>query len=106
MYIYPSNLRAKPMLWLWELRDLAIIVAMAILAVLSLSQIGFTTPAVIAVVYAFLTIRFEDYSIMDFLKNACRFFLLVQQIFKWRCGACSSQTPGIISRKRKNQHAS
>ena len=25
MYIYPDNLRAKPKLWLWELRDVAII---------------------------------------------------------------------------------
>lgn len=25
MYIYPENLKAKPMLWLWLLRDIAII---------------------------------------------------------------------------------
>ena len=25
MYIYPDNLRAKPTLWLWELRDLGVI---------------------------------------------------------------------------------
>ena len=25
MYIYPENLKAKAMLWLWELRDIAII---------------------------------------------------------------------------------
>ena len=25
MYIYPNNLKAKPKLWLWELRDIAII---------------------------------------------------------------------------------
>ena len=25
MYIYPDNLKSKAVLWLWELRDLAII---------------------------------------------------------------------------------
>ena len=64
VYIYPSNLRAKPMLWLWELRDLFILVASAIIAVLSVSQIGFTPPIIFTAVYAFLTIRFEDYSII------------------------------------------
>ena len=24
MFIYPENLKAKPMLWLWELRDIGI----------------------------------------------------------------------------------
>ncbi|GHU80329.1 hypothetical protein FACS1894191_5390 [Clostridia bacterium] len=105
MYIYPSNLRAKPMLWLWELRDLFILVAAAILAVLSVSQLGFTPPIIFVAVYAFLTIRFEDFSIMDFLTNACKFFLLKQQIFRWRCGDCLSQSSGNNTRKRRNQHA-
>lgn len=101
MYIYPSNLRAKPMMWLWELRDLAILVVAAIIAVLSVTQLGFMPPAVFVAVYAFLTIRFEDYSIMDFLTNACKFFLLRQQQFKWRCGECPSRTSGVVSRIRK-----
>lgn len=104
MYIYPSNLRAKPMLWLWELRDLFILVAAAILAVLSVSQLGFTPPIIFVAVYAFLTIRFEDYCIMDFLVNACRFFLLGQQIFQWRWESCSLKDSGRSSRKTKNQH--
>lgn len=99
MYIYPSNLRAKPMLWLWELRDLFVLVALAIIAVLSVSQLGFTPPIIFTAVYAFLTIRFEDYSIMDFLTNACKFFLLRQQKYSWRCGECLSQTSG----NRKNR---
>ena len=104
MYIYPSNLRAKPMMWLWELRDLFILVAAAIIAVLSVSQLGFTPPIIFVAVYAFLTIRFEDYSIMDFLTNAFKFFMFKQRVYKWRCGECHLQTSGRISRKRKNQH--
>ena len=103
MYIYPANLRAKPMLFLWELRDLAIILGAAIIAVLSVSQLGFTPPVFTVAVFAFLTIRFEDYSIMDFLSNACKFFLFRQQIFRWRCGECSSQTSKKIGGRRKNQ---
>lgn len=105
MYIYPSNLRAKPMMWLWELRDLVIIVGSAILAVLSVSQLGFTPPIIFVAVYAFLTVRFEDYSIMDFLVNACKFFLFKQQLFRWRCGECFLKDSKKKSRKRKNQHA-
>jgi len=105
MYIYPSNLRAKPMMWLWELRDLFILVAAAIIAVLSVSQLGFTPPIIFVAVYAFLTIRFEDYSIMDFLTNACKFFLFKQRVYRWRYGECSLQNSGKISRKRKSQRA-
>jgi hypothetical protein len=93
------------MLFLWELRDLAIILGTAILAVLAVSQMGFTPPVFIVAVYAFLTIRFEDYSIMDFLSNACKFFLFRQQIFFWRCGECSLQSSGKSTRKRKSQPA-
>ena len=34
MYIYPENLKAKPMLWLWLLRDIAIIGVAALISVL------------------------------------------------------------------------
>jgi hypothetical protein len=105
MYIYPANLQAKPMLFLWELRNLAVILGTAILAVLSVSQLGFTPPVFIVAIYAFLTIRFEDYSIMDFLMNACKFFLFRQQIFMWRFGECFLQGSGQNARKRRNQPA-
>ena len=89
------------MLWLWELRDLFILVAAAIIAVLSVPQLGFTPPIIFVAVYAFLTIRFEDYSIMDFLTNACKLFLFKQRVYRWRCGECSQQNSG----KRKSQRA-
>ena len=37
MYIYPENLKAKPMLWLWLLRDIAIIGVAALISVLKCS---------------------------------------------------------------------
>ena len=62
VYIYPENLKAKAMLWLWELKDVAVIVA---------------------ALYAFLTIRVEDYSVLDFLRFAAQFLILKQQYYVW-----------------------
>lgn len=42
------------------------------------------------VVYAFLSIRLEDTSILDFLRYAIRYFLLGQQTYAW--GLCNPST--------------
>ncbi|MDD3228792.1 MAG: hypothetical protein PHE09_06190 [Oscillospiraceae bacterium] len=84
MYIYPDNLRAKATLWLWQLRDIGVIGVGALLSVLALTQLGFVPPIVATAVYAFLTIRFEDTSILDFICYACAFFIGKQQIYEWR----------------------
>ena len=41
-------------------------------------------PLVCAAVYAFLSIRTEDASILDFLRYAARFLFLQPQRFDWR----------------------
>ena len=64
IYIYPENLRAKAMLWLWPLRDVAIIGTGFILSVLALAQSGFLPPLVATFLFAFLSIRVEDASIL------------------------------------------
>ena len=84
MYIYPENLKAAPTLFLWRLKDLAVIGIGALISVLALSQIGLTIPIVITLAYAFLAIRFEDTSILDFLKFPVRYFFVEQQEFRWR----------------------
>lgn len=84
MYIYPENLKAAPTLFLWRLKDLAVIGIGALISVLALSQIGLTIPIVITLAYAFLAIRFDDTSILDFLKYAVRYFFVEQQEFRWR----------------------
>lgn len=85
MYLYPDNLKAKATMWLWQLRDLAVIGIGAILSVLALVQTGIVVPALVTAVFAFLTIRFEDTSILDFISYACAFFF-TQQFFEWRFG--------------------
>lgn len=84
MYIYPDHLKAKPTLWLWQLRDIGIIGVCALLSILAVTQAGFFIPCAATGVYAFLTIRFEDTSILDFIRYACGYFFVCQQFFEWR----------------------
>ena len=84
MYMYPDNLKAKATLWLWELKDIGIIGVGLLISVFVISQTGIMVPIAITAVYAFLAIRFEDTSIMDFIRYACAFFILKQQTYDWR----------------------
>ena len=84
MYMYPDNLKAKATLWLWELKDIGIIGVGLLISVFALSQTGMLVPIVITAVYAFLAIRFEDTSILDFIRYACAFFILKPQMYEWR----------------------
>lgn len=86
MYIYPDNLKSKATLWLWQLKDIGIIGVCALVSLLAVTQAGFFLPIVLTGVYAFLTIRFEDSSVLDFIRYACAYFFLRQQFFEWRCG--------------------
>ncbi len=84
MYMYPDNLKAKATLWLWELRDIGVIGVGLLVSVFALSQLGIMVPTVVTAVYAFLSIRFEDTSILDFIRYASAFFIFKQQIYEWR----------------------
>ena len=75
MYIYPDNLSAKATLWLWELRDIGIIGVGLLLSVLALTQTGIALPLVLTAVFAFLTIRHEGTSILDFIRYAAAFLI-------------------------------
>lgn len=44
MFIYPDNLKAKATLWLWELRDVAIIGVGFLFSVLAIAQTGILLP--------------------------------------------------------------
>lgn len=74
MYLYPENLTARPMLWLWTLRDVAFIDSGLLLSVLALTQVGSIAPLVVTAVLAFLCIRHGGVSMLDFLRYAAAFF--------------------------------
>ena len=84
IYIYPNNLKAKPTMWLWALRDVVVICVCLVLSVLALVVLGLVPPLIATVLYAFLSIRLEDSSILDFLRYAMCFLFLKQQYYEWR----------------------
>ena len=83
LYIYPDNLKSKAMLWLWELRDIGIVGIGCLISVFALAQLGLILPIVFTAAYAFLSIRIEDTSILDFIRYALQFFVLRQQTYDW-----------------------
>ena len=83
-YIYPQNLRAKANLWLWNLRDFLIMGIAALLSVVILVQTHIFIPAAATLLYAFLSIRLDDTTIIDYLRYAVKFFISTQQYFEWR----------------------
>lgn len=80
MYIYPDNLAAKATLWLWELKDLAIIGIGFLIGIFSLVRTGALLPLALVVAYGFLSIRFDNTSILDFIRYAAAYFLHASNI--------------------------
>ena len=83
-YIYPQNLKAQARLWLWNLRDIAVLGIALLISLLALSQLRFVLPLSLTVCYGFLTMRFDDTSVMDYIKRGLRYFVTTQQFFTWR----------------------
>jgi hypothetical protein len=84
MYIYPDNLKSKAVMWLWELRDIGIIIIGALISIVALTKTGIMLPMAITAGYGILTIRVDDLSIMMFLQNAWQYFIGRQQTYEWR----------------------
>ena len=60
MYIYPDNLKAKATMWLWELKDLAVIGILVLISVFGFAYAKLWFPLIFAGVYAFLTIQVNN----------------------------------------------
>ena len=83
-YIYPQNLKSQAKLWLWNLRDIAIIGVSMLISVLALTQIKLFLPMAVTLAFAFLTIRMDDMSVLDFIIRAVKYFLTTQQYYEWK----------------------
>lgn len=83
-YIYPQNLKAQAQLWLWRLKDLVVLGAALLVSVLALSQLRFFLPLALTMVFAFLTMRFDDNSILNYIRRAERYFITTQQFYIWK----------------------
>lgn len=83
-YAYPDNLCARPILWFWELRHITILGVCLLLSALAFAQIGTLLPLVLSALFAFLTIRLEEMTILEYICFSVRFFITGQQLFLWR----------------------
>ena len=83
-FIYPQDLKAKANMWLWNLKDFAIIGIGALLSAVLLIYFRKVLPLGIVAIYAFMTIRLDDTTVMDYIQYAVRYFITTQQYFEWR----------------------
>ena len=83
-YIYPKNLKARANLWLWSLKDFAILALLALFAIALYAAAEWIAPMAIALCFAVLTIRKDEMTVLEYLKYATRYFVTDQQYYKWR----------------------
>ena len=83
-YIYPQNMRTQAKLWFWNLKDVIILAIALTISVVSWAKLGFILPAALTLGYAFLSIRMDEYSVLDFIRRAGRYFVSTQQYFEWK----------------------
>ena len=69
-YIYPQNMRTQAKLWFWNLKDVIILAIALTISVVSWAKLGFILPAALTLGYAFLSIRMDGYSVLDFIRRA------------------------------------
>ena len=83
-FIYPQNMKAKANMWLWDLKDFAIIGIGTLLSAVFLIYLHKVLLLGIVAVYAFMTIRLDETTVMDYIKYAVRYFITTQQYYEWR----------------------
>ena len=77
-------MRASATLWLWSLKDFAVIVVGALFSAMVLATTRKLIPAVLTAAFAFLSIRSDETTILDFIKYAVRYFISTQQVYYWK----------------------
>lgn len=82
-YIYPKDLKVSAIMFLWRLRDAAILVLLTVTAVILFGLAKTIVPLVGAAVFGVLTIDIGGIRIYDYLKLCMQFFG-GQRIFFWR----------------------
>ena len=66
------------------MKDFVILCIAVLLSVVLFTWFGWLIPAVLAMIYAFLTIKKDDITVLDFIKHAVRYFMSNQQYYEWR----------------------
>ncbi len=81
--IYPQNLRAAASMWLWSLRDFFILCSALLLSALTLVKTGLLLPMAMTICFGFLSIRFDETTIMDYIRWAASYFVASEQYYEW-----------------------
>lgn len=66
------------------MKDFVILCIAVLVSVVLFVEFGWLVPAAITMCYAFLTIRKDEITVLDFIKYAVRFFMTKQQYYEWR----------------------
>ena len=77
-------MRTQAKLWFWNLKDVIILAIALTISVVSWAKLGFILPAALTLGYAFLSIRMDEYSVLDFIRRAWRYFVSTQQYYEWQ----------------------
>ena len=83
-YIYPDNLRASVKLWFWSFRDFIIICAGINVSVTVFANFWKVITAAATICFALISLRADDMSVLDYIINAVKYFLLSQQEYRWK----------------------
>lgn len=100
-FYYPKNLKSEAKLWVWSLRDLAVIGAAFPVSAFVLVRYGGYLPMALTLAFTVLTVRSEDRTVLDFISAAVRFFLLSRQVFFWRDESAGGMDPTKQTDKRR-----
>ena len=66
------------------MKDFVILCIAVLISVVLFTWFGWLIPAVLAMIYAFLTVKKDDITVLDFIKHAVRYFMSNQQYYEWR----------------------
>ena len=70
---------------LWRgMRDFILVCASALLSIFALVELGWLIPAALTLCFAFLTVRKDEMTVLEYLKYAIRYFLTDQQYYVWK----------------------
>lgn len=83
LYIYPQNLKATANLWLWSLRDFSLICVGLLVSFAALTQVRLLLPLALTAAFAFLSIRMDELTVLDYIRFAARFTISTQQEYLW-----------------------
>ncbi len=82
-YYYPSNLKKKPQIFVWDYSSFMVLLVLATITIIIAFRTLFFLPLVLPAAYAFCSMRLADCTILDYLKWAGK-FLFTKQRYDWR----------------------